>query len=144
MVRIMDNTIYIDLPLFDVESIDSNTDESEIDNHYLGEYQHIRIFTIPHGYKELNEKHKVACKGINIPYKDTWQELTEAFPVGRVIKIKDCFYEVTTISLEVTGKQVLEGTWLTTEDFNAKIQVKSYGTDSNSDNEIIINLGVMG
>jgi hypothetical protein len=139
----MDNTIYIGLPFYDVDTIGKETLETEIDNHFLGEYKHISITTIPHWYRELNKKPLVTCKDANVPYKGTWQGLTEAFPIGKVIKLKECFYEVTTITLEVTGKEVLEETWLTTNSFNAVIHVKPYGVDIEADDAIIINLGVM-
>jgi hypothetical protein len=138
------SNIYIDLPFFDIDSIGIETTETELDNHCIGNYKHIRILTIPHWYKELNKKPKVTCKGVNVPYKGTWQGLSKVFPIGKVIKIKGCYYEVTTLILEVTGKEVLEGKWLDTDDFNATVNVKPYGVDTEADNEIVINLGVMG
>lgn len=140
----MDNTIYIGLPFYDVDTIGKETLETEIDNHFLGEYKHISITTTPHWYRELNKKPKLSCKGISIPYKGNWQGLAETFPEGKVVMVKGAYYEVVSISVEVTGKEVLEGNWLTTDDYNSTIQVKPYGMDSYSDSEIVINLGVMG
>jgi hypothetical protein len=138
------SNIYIGLPFFDIDSISLETTEGELDNQLIGNYKHIRILTIPHWYMELNKKRKVNCKAVNVPYEGTWQGLTDAFPIGKVIKIRGCYYEVTTLILEVTGKEVLEGKWLDTDDFIATINVKPYGVDTESDNEIVINLGVMG
>jgi hypothetical protein len=140
----MDNTIYISLPFFDIDTIGVDTEESNIDNHYIGDFKHIKIFTVPFEYKEINNKPKVNCKGVNVPYKGTWQRLTEAFSIGKIVKIKGCFYEITTITLEVTGKEVLEGKWLDTDNYNAVINVKPYGVETEASNEIVISLGVMG
>lgn len=53
-------------------------------------------------------------------------------------------YEVVSISLEVTGNEVLERKYLDMEDYIATINVKPYGVDTEADDEIVINLWVMG
>lgn len=40
-------TMY-NLPFFDIFTIGVETTETELDNHCIGDYKHIRIFTIPH------------------------------------------------------------------------------------------------
>jgi hypothetical protein len=117
----------IDLPHIDLT--DPDLDFDNLDNVCVGCVQDIKVYTT--GY--LDEG-KVECKGVKLPCQGGWQGLSDRYPKGKVLKLREDFYEVTGITVSIATSEFvsngnLSDRWTDTDRFTAEVNVKPYGTD---------------
>jgi hypothetical protein len=119
-----------------------NGEETE-DNMFVGNFEHICIYTIPKWYfEENNLKQKIRLVGVNrsidLPFPNNWSELASRYPLGKVIKIKDDYFEVVAVMLEIVTEAFKNGSWTDTDLFTATIEIKPYGEAEDDSFSIII------
>jgi hypothetical protein len=130
--------LHIDLTDPDLDLADTDED---FDNVFMGSLDHIRIYTIPKWYFETNKLQQlVRLEGATgtrpkLPTPNDWQELASKYPIGKVLKVKEDYYEVIGITVDiVTGEFIdveaergLSANWTDTDLYTAVVEVKPYG-----------------
>lgn len=102
------------------------------DNMFVGNYEHIRIYTIPEWYFEANNlKQKISFEVfnhmVNLPVPSSWSELASKYPIGKVLKIKDKYFEVVGVNVEIVTEAFKNGSWNNTDLYTAEVEIKPCG-----------------
>jgi hypothetical protein len=113
------------------------------DNMFVGNFEHIRIYTVPKWYFKTNKLNKkIRLDGVNrsidLPSPNNWAELASRYPIGKVLKIKDDYFEVVTVTIEIVTEAFKNDSWTDTDLFTATIEIKPYGEADDDSFSIII------
>lgn len=117
----------------DLHHYNPSEDESVDDNMFIGDFNGISITTIAEWYFNINKlQQKVifsADTKVKLPEVDSWKDLSERYPEGKILKVKGEFFEVTGVDVELVTDTFKDNTWQDTNLWTATVNVKPYGVD---------------
>ncbi|KQU17236.1 hypothetical protein ASG65_10095 [Bacillus sp. Leaf13] len=115
----------------DLHHYDKDVDEAIDDNMVIGDFNGISISSIAEWYFNTNKLQGKIILGsntkVNLPAVPSWKELTERYPEGKILKVKEDFFEVTGIDVDIVTEAFKDNTWQDTDLWTATVYVKPYG-----------------